>query len=139
MNPTARQYLDGYCHVMALAWQKLLPGSKLMMWTQFLEDVDWDDLPEWKQHLDDPYDVIHVWCEDASGHAYDALGKHANTQALIQAWESQGGTHYVDEDLDQIDQVHLKMIRDLVNLGELKSYNAAQVKAAVDFIQEYLL
>lgn len=48
MNPTARQYLDGYCHVMALAWQKLLPGSKLMMWTQFLEDVDWDDLPEWK-------------------------------------------------------------------------------------------
>lgn len=135
----ARQYLEGYCHVMALAWQHLLPNSVLCVWYQLLEHVDLDDLPEWKQDLDDPFDVIHVWCEDPQGHAYDALGKQDSRQDLIQAWQRSGGTHWQGSDTDWVEHSTIKDIRSLVKLGELKKYNPTQVKSAMAFIHQNLI
>lgn len=139
MSNLAKQYLEGYCHVMALAWQKLIPNARICVWYQLLYDVDPDDLPEWKQELDDPFDVIHVWCEDKQGHAYDALGKHDSRRALIQAWEHAGGTQWMDSDTDWVERETLQDLKELVQLGELKKYNAAQLNSAVQFIQDNLL
>jgi hypothetical protein len=131
--------LEGYCHVMAMAWHKLIPDSRICVWYQLLENVDWEDLPQWKQELDDPFDVIHVWCEDAQGHAYDALGKHDTRSHMIQAWEQSGGTQWMDSHTDWVEQVTLKDIKKLIKLGELKPYNAAQLTAADTFIQDHLI
>lgn len=139
MESLAHQYLNGYCHVMALAWQKLITNGGLCVWYQLLHDVDWEDLPEWKQDLDDPYDVIHVWCEDDQGHAYDALGKHENRSHLIKSWEKAGGTAWLGSDTDWVERSTIKDIRSLVKLGELKKYNVSQLNAALNFIQQHLI
>jgi hypothetical protein len=137
INQSAQQYLEGYCHVMALAWQSQLPNSKIVAHVSFVEEDD--ELDDWQLNMDDPYHIVHVWCETEDGAAYDALGKFAKRKDLLRAFAKAGGQAFRSGATDQIIPADDQVIEDWVDMGALKPFNTGQIQAAKNFIQDHHL
>jgi hypothetical protein len=105
-----KDYLNGYCHVYALAIIKNNPKWKIRL------AVSWDKDAE----EDDDYVIEHVYVIDPkTNKAYDSRGEYQNEQELIDA----DGMFSVEDTYDYT----LKMLNADVETGKLKKYTDKDV------------
>jgi hypothetical protein len=117
----AQDYMQGHCHVMALALASLNPSWRLRAHIGWEEDAE----------SDEDYVIDHVYAVAEDGTAWDCRGQFPTEQALVGPDETGGvETQFVDFDAEDI--------RSAVSRGLLKPYTPKDVDSAVRVAQEWL-
>lgn len=105
-------FMNGYCHVMALAILKQNPSLKIRA------HIGWDD-----DAIDDSeYNIDHVYLVDFENKAYDVRGKFANEIKLIGSRYWPNNTEIIDMTPEDIDYE--------ISMGKLKPYTMTEFKIA---------